>query len=87
MGPQKLSDGLFLDCCREVSGQGTCMGGALLTFTVALQVAKNFPELQYEEKSIDLACLMLVQNPKDLDVMVCQPPVTFCWLRLHDVLV
>jgi len=46
----KKSDGLFLDCCREV--------------------AARYPHIQFEDQSIDQACLKLVRNPSELDVLV-----------------
>ncbi len=46
----KLSDGLFLDCCRSVS--------------------KNYKSTQYEEMIVDNACLQLVMNPQQFDVLL-----------------
>jgi isocitrate dehydrogenase (NAD+) len=46
----KLSDGLFLRCCREV--------------------AKGFPEITYGEHIVDNACMQLVMNPYQYDVLV-----------------
>lgn len=46
----KLSDGLFLECCRRV--------------------AKEYPQIQFEDKIVDATCMMLVQNPRQFDVMV-----------------
>jgi isocitrate dehydrogenase (NAD+) len=46
----KLSDGLFLDCVREV--------------------AKGYPEIKYEEMIVDNACMQLVLNPKQFDVLL-----------------
>ena len=46
----KLSDGLFLDCCRKV--------------------AREYPELQYEEAIVDNLCMQLVKNPNRFDVLV-----------------
>ncbi|CAI5988218.1 unnamed protein product [Closterium sp. NIES-65] len=46
----KKSDGLFLQCCREV--------------------AEQYPDVQYEELIIDNACMMLVREPRDFDVLV-----------------
>jgi len=46
----KLSDGLFLECCRRV--------------------ARDFPELEYEELIVDNTCMQLVRNPARFDVML-----------------
>jgi isocitrate dehydrogenase (NAD+) len=46
----KLSDGLFLDCFRNV--------------------AKDYPEIEAEEKIVDNACMQLVMNPQQFDIMV-----------------
>src|SRR5213596_3031162 len=43
----KLSDGLFLDCCRKV--------------------AKDFPEVKYDEIIVDNACMQLVLDPTRFD--------------------
>jgi isocitrate dehydrogenase (NAD+) len=46
----KLSDGLFLDCCRRV--------------------ARDYPEIAYEEVIVDNLCMQLVKNPEKFDVLV-----------------
>ncbi|HVN82568.1 MAG TPA: isocitrate dehydrogenase (NAD(+)) [Terriglobia bacterium] len=46
----KLSDGLFLDCVREV--------------------AKLYPEIQYEELIVDNTCMQMVLDPLKFDVML-----------------
>ena len=46
----KLSDGLFLDCFRNV--------------------AKDFPEVEADDKIIDNACMQLVMRPEQFDVML-----------------
>jgi isocitrate dehydrogenase (NAD+) len=46
----KLSDGLFLDCCRKV--------------------AREFPEVTYEEVIVDNMCMQLVRNPERYEVLV-----------------
>jgi isocitrate dehydrogenase (NAD+) len=46
----KLSDGLFLHCCR--------------------QVAKGYPRITYREVIVDNACLQLVRDPKQFDVLL-----------------
>ena len=46
----KLSDGLFLRCCREV--------------------AKNFPEIQYDELIVDNTAMQLVMQPEKFDVLL-----------------
>jgi len=46
----KLSDGLFLDCCRRV--------------------ARDFPEIPYEEVIVDNMCMQLVRNPEKFDVLL-----------------
>jgi isocitrate dehydrogenase (NAD+) len=46
----KLSDGLFLDCARDVS--------------------RRYPDIQYDEKIVDAACMQLVLNPGAFDVLL-----------------
>jgi len=46
----KLSDGLFINCCRTV--------------------AKNYPDVLYDEKIVDAACMHLVMKPEQFDVLV-----------------
>src|SRR6516162_7271055 len=46
----KMSDGLFLRCCRDV--------------------AKEYPDIPYAEHIIDNACMQLVMNPYQYDVLV-----------------
>jgi isocitrate dehydrogenase (NAD+) len=46
----KLSDGLFLDCCRRV--------------------ARDYPEIPYEEVIVDNMCMQLVRNPERYDVLL-----------------
>jgi isocitrate dehydrogenase (NAD+) len=46
----KRSDGLFLDCVREI--------------------AKQYPDIKYNEKIIDATCMELVLKPEEFDVMV-----------------
>ncbi len=46
----KLSDGLFLRCCRTV--------------------AENIPEVQYGEHIVDNACMQLVMNPYQYDILL-----------------
>ncbi len=46
----KMSDGLFLECCRIV--------------------AREYPDVQYDEKIVDAACMHLVMNPGQFDVLV-----------------
>lgn len=46
----KLSDGLFLDCCRKV--------------------AKDYPDIGYEELIVDNMCMQLVMDPTRFDVLV-----------------
>jgi len=46
----KLSDGLFLDCCRRV--------------------AKEHPDVAYEEVIVDNACMQLVLDPQRFDVLL-----------------
>src|SRR5918996_1481766 len=46
----KLSDGLFLDCCRRV--------------------AREYPEVTYEEVIVDNLCMQLVKNPERYDVLL-----------------
>jgi isocitrate dehydrogenase (NAD+) len=46
----KLSDGLFLDCCRRV--------------------AREYPQIEYNEVIVDNCCMQLVTKPQQFDVMV-----------------
>ncbi|HWV38781.1 MAG TPA: isocitrate/isopropylmalate dehydrogenase family protein [Vulgatibacter sp.] len=46
----KLSDGLFLECCRNV--------------------ARGYPEIQYDEIIVDNCALQLVRDPTRFDVLV-----------------
>jgi isocitrate dehydrogenase (NAD+) len=46
----KLSDGLFLRCCRTV--------------------AERFPAVEYKEHIVDNACMQLVMNPYQYDVLL-----------------
>jgi len=46
----KLSDGLFLECCRRV--------------------ARDYPQVEYEELIVDNTCMQLVTRPERFDVMV-----------------
>ena len=46
----KLSDGLFLDCCRRV--------------------ARDFPDVTYDEVIVDNLAMQLVRNPEKYDVLV-----------------
>jgi isocitrate dehydrogenase (NAD+) len=46
----KLSDGLFLECCRRV--------------------AREFPEIAYEELIVDNACMQLVRDPSRFDILL-----------------
>jgi len=46
----KLSDGLFLDCCRKV--------------------ARDFPEIGYQEVIVDNMCMQLVRGPERYDVLL-----------------
>jgi len=46
----KLSDGLFLDCAREVS--------------------RAYPDITYDERIVDAACMQLVLKPELFDVLL-----------------
>jgi isocitrate dehydrogenase (NAD+) len=46
----KLSDGLFLDCCRRV--------------------AKDYPDVAYDELIVDNCCMQLVLDPTRFDVLL-----------------
>jgi isocitrate dehydrogenase (NAD+) len=46
----KLSDGLFLDCCRKV--------------------AKDYPEIRYDEIIVDNCCMQLVLDPTRFDILL-----------------
>lgn len=42
-----------------------------LFLDVAREVAARYPEIQFDEKIIDAACMHMVMNPKQFDVVVC----------------
>jgi isocitrate dehydrogenase (NAD+) len=46
----KLSDGLFLDCCRAI--------------------AKDYPEITYDEMIVDNTCMQLVLDPTRFDMLL-----------------
>ncbi len=46
----KLSDGLFLECCRRV--------------------AREYPDVRYDELIVDNACMQLVRDPTRFDVLL-----------------
>jgi isocitrate dehydrogenase (NAD+) len=46
----KLSDGLFLECCRRI--------------------AREYPEIAYQEVIVDNLCMQLVMNPNRYDVLL-----------------
>ena len=46
----KLSDGLFLDCCR--------------------QVAKEFPDIRFNERIVDALSMKLVTHPQEFEILV-----------------
>jgi isocitrate dehydrogenase (NAD+) len=46
----KLSDGLFLDCCRRV--------------------AKDYPDVKYDEIIVDNCCMQLVLDPTRFDMLL-----------------
>jgi isocitrate dehydrogenase (NAD+) len=46
----KLSDGLFLECAREI--------------------ARDYPDILYDERIVDAACMHLVMHPEKLDVLL-----------------
>lgn len=46
----KFSDGLFLDCAREV--------------------AKDYPDIEFEDRIVDNLCLQFVRRPQQFDVIV-----------------
>jgi len=46
----KLSDGLFIKCCKEVS--------------------EGYPEVAYAEHIVDNACMQLVMNPYQYDIIL-----------------
>ena len=46
----KMSDGLFLQCCRTV--------------------AREYTDITYDERIVDAACMHLVMNPAQFDVLV-----------------
>ncbi|MBZ0268694.1 isocitrate/isopropylmalate dehydrogenase family protein [bacterium] len=48
----KLSDGLFLDCCRKI--------------------AKDHPEIEYEELIVDNMCMQLVMDPTRFDILLAE---------------
>jgi isocitrate dehydrogenase (NAD+) len=48
----KLSDGLFLECCRNV--------------------AREYPEIVYDEVIVDSACMQLVMEPTRFDILLAE---------------
>jgi isocitrate dehydrogenase (NAD+) len=42
-----------------------------LFLDVAREVAARYPDIQFDEKIIDAACMHMVMNPKQFDVVVC----------------
>jgi len=42
-----------------------------LFLDVARETAKHYPDIQFDEKIIDAACMHMVMNPKQFDVIVC----------------
>ncbi|MGR8980010.1 MAG: isocitrate/isopropylmalate dehydrogenase family protein [Gammaproteobacteria bacterium] len=42
-----------------------------LFLDVAREIAARYPDIQFDEKIIDAACMHLVMNPKQFDVIVC----------------
>ena len=42
-----------------------------LFLDVAREIAPRYPDIQYDEKIIDAACMHMVMNPKQFDVVVC----------------
>eukprot|EP00891_Asterochloris_glomerata_P009544 jgi/Astpho2/9544/Aster-03828 len=46
----KLTDGLFIKCCREVK--------------------EKYPDIEYQELIVDNACMQLVKDPSQFDVLV-----------------
>jgi len=47
----KFSDGMFLDCARNI--------------------AKNYPQINFEELLVDNACMQLASAPQNFDVLLC----------------
>lgn len=41
-----------------------------LFLKVAREVAQNYPEIEFEDRIVDAMCMMLVQRPRDFDVLV-----------------
>ena len=41
-----------------------------LFLKVAREVAQNYPEIEFEDRIVDATCMMLVQRPRDFDVLV-----------------
>jgi isocitrate dehydrogenase (NAD+) len=46
----KMSDGLFLECCRRT--------------------ARDYADVEYDERIVDAACMHLVMNPAQFDVLL-----------------
>ena len=42
-----------------------------LFLDVAREVSKKYPDIEYDEKIIDAACMHMVMNPQQFDVVVC----------------
>ena len=49
---------------------GVMIKGDGLFIDVCREVAKRYPEIQYQEKQVDKLCEKIVRNPSKLDVMV-----------------
>ncbi|MCJ1297529.1 Isocitrate dehydrogenase [NAD] catalytic subunit 6, mitochondrial [Hypocenomyce scalaris] len=59
----KMADGLFIKCCREV-------GGKISDSCLLPTVKEKYPNIEYQEVIVDNACMQLVKNPAQFDVLV-----------------
>ena len=70
----KLSDGLFLQCCREVAGTHPPLHLRALPRAKPLSrpapFADKYPQIKYDEMIIDSAVMALIKEPSEFDMMV-----------------
>ena len=67
----KMSDGLFLQCCREIAGAfDTAVFTRSLCPDLSRLAADKYPKIKYEEMIIDSAVMHLIKDPAQFDVMV-----------------
>ena len=72
----KLSDGLFLQCCREVAGARPFRATRFIARQASLTPrrpfapADKYPQIKYDEMIIDSAVMALIKEPSEFDMMV-----------------